>query len=70
MMNKLEEFNGSLEAINVWVSTTDYPKQWIAGVLNGLAGSGATPPQCGSDTRKCLMIIHIAPVGKKGGVFY
>ena len=60
MMNKLEEFQGTLEKINVWISTTDYPKQWIAGVLNGLAGSGATPPQSGSDTRKCLMIIHIA----------
>ena len=59
MMEQLEEFGGSVEKINMWISTTDYPKQWMAGVLNGLAGSGATPPQRGSDTRKCLMI-HIA----------
>ena len=59
MMEQLEEFEGSVEKINMWISTNDYPNRWMAGVLNGLAGSGATPPQRGSDTRKCLMI-HIA----------
>ena len=59
MMHKLEEFEGSLEKINMWISTTDYPRKWMAGVLIGLAGSGAIPPQSGSDTRKCPMI-HIA----------
>ena len=54
MMERLTEFQGDMDKIQMWISTNDYPKTWIKAVLNGLAASGALPPQSGNDTGKCL----------------